>query len=241
MLLLLALACAHRGAGRLADTADPAGHLDTADSGASADSGGPADTGDAHDPCGVWAGVARVGTTWTYAPTDPYVERWGFDGTYTVEIASADGGTFTLAESGSYSGSSGEFAWTRTEIWRCDADGAWLLRSDASSHAVSGDNVFDTSGWRTFEPGWRVRPATAADWTDAFTLTASMNGASPVSSAVTCTTSVTTAAPWEGAGGPVAAIAVTPTCVGVGADPYTLGADVGLVGNADESLVGYTP
>ena len=39
----------------------------------------------------------------------------------------------------------------------------------------------------------------------------------------------------------MAAIAVTPTCVGVGADPYTLGADVGLVGNADESLVGYTP
>jgi hypothetical protein len=233
MVVLLLLACAHRGPVR-AETGDT-----SADSGAdAADTGAPLGA-----PCGPWAGVARVGTQWTYVASDAYVETFGFDGTFTVEVIAIDdpATTVTLQQTGAYRGDSGAFTWSRTDTWRCDAAGAWWVRSESETSSISHGTPIDTRGWRTFEPGWLVRPTEMADWSDAFTVTQPVNGGDPVVTSAECVTTVTDATTFTVEGQTVAARRVTPTCTGVGADAMWLGAGVGLIDNGDEQLVGFLP
>jgi hypothetical protein len=185
--------------------------------------------------------VAGVGTTWVYEPSAAYVEQWGFTGQYTVEVTALDGALATLSESGSYAGESGNFSWTRVDQWRCDADGAWLVRSDASTRAETSGGVSETVGWRTFEPGWRIRPSEAASWSDTFTFTASVNGGTPSATDVTCETAVTVAGPHTAAGRTVDAVSVAPACDGLSADPLLLGRGLGLLASTDEQLVRWSP
>ncbi len=222
-MLLLLLACAHRGPVR-------------ADSG---DTSPAQDTGEA--ACGPWAGVVRVGTRWTYAPSDAYVAAWGYDGTATVEIATIEGEVVTLVEEGAYSGDGGSFAWSRADTWRCDGESAWWTRSEAETEGTSGDEIIRSTGWRTFEPGWRVRPAAMEGWTDTFVVTASINEAAPSATDVTCSTAITGEADRDLQGTPIRAHQVTPTCEGVGADPMWLGEGIGLLETPDERLVAYAP
>jgi len=230
-MLALLVACA-------APTVDETG--DVGDSQRPPDRGEPAPTA-IDGPCGPWAGVGGVGTRWVYEPTDAYVADFGFDGAATVEVTAQVGSVFTLVEEGDYAGDSGSFTWSRVESWRCDADGAWWLRSDTETHLTSGSYTSDQAGWRTFEPGWLVRPSTLVDWSSTFTLTVAVGDAEPVVTDAACTTTVGTEAMVEVAGRTVAARPITPDCAGVGADPGVIGAGVGLVSTPEKELVDYSP
>ncbi len=230
-MLALLLACA-------VPTVDETG--DVGDSRGSVDTGEPAPTA-IDGPCGPWAGVGGVGTRWVYEPTDDYVANFGFDGAATVEVTAQDGGVFTLVEVGDYAGDSGSFTWSRVESWRCDAEGAWWLRSDTETHLTSGSFTADQVGWRTFEPGWLVRPSTLVDWSSTFTLTVAVGDAEPAVSEAACTTTVGAESTVEVAGRTVPARSITPTCEGVGADPGVLGAGVGLLSTPEKELVDYRP
>lgn len=226
MALLLALACAHRA------NVPP---TDSGETGALSD-----DTANEHDLCGTWAGIS-AGARWTYEPSDEYVAVYGFDGSYTVEVAGIVGDVVTLSQTGAYAGESGAFEWTRTETWRCDGEGAWLVRQEARTDGISHGMEIDTEGWRTFEPGWLLRPVRAGTWSDRFEYTIETNGVLAEPREITCDTTAVTGPEWVGPGGPAATLFVTPACTEHTPDAFALAAGVGFVANADESLVAYTP
>ncbi|MDP2306154.1 MAG: hypothetical protein Q8P18_09000 [Pseudomonadota bacterium] len=193
-------------------------------------------------PCGLWAGVARVGTRWMYEPTETYQASLDFDGEYTIEVAAIDGERVTLSQVGAYSGDAGSFTWSRTDTWRCDAAGAWWIRSEASVGGTSQDQPIRQVGWRTFTPGWLVRPAVLDEsWADAFTVTQSVNGGEPRESAASCVTSPSEVETRTVGGRAVPVRQVMPVCEGIVGIPSWLGAGVGLVETEDERLVGYWP
>ncbi len=226
MSLLLALACAHRANVPPRDSGETGhGSLDLADGG---------------DPCGGWTGFA-AGARWTYEPSDAYVAVHGFVGTYTVEVASVVGEVVTLVHAGAYAGTSGAFEWTRTETWRCDGAGAWLLRQEARTAGVSNGRKIDTEGWRAYAPGWLLRPVAAGAWSDRFAYTAETNGARDATREVTCETVAVAGPAWVGSGGPAATLLVTPACTERSPDAFTLAAGLGFVADPDAVLVTFTP
>jgi hypothetical protein len=233
LVLLLLTACAHRTPAR-AETGDTSGTGDTSQD--ASDTGGPLGA-----PCGPWAGVARVGTQWTYVPTDAYVAAYEMDGSYTTTVTTIEGALVTLEQEGAYSGASGAFTWARRDTWRCDTDGAWWIRSEAETHATSGDSIMNTTGSRVFEPGWLVRPAVLEAWSDAFTVTQIVNDTAPVVTAAECTTQVSAASPATVEGRAVTTRYVEPTCTGVNGEAQWLGEHVGLVETGRERLLGFLP
>lgn len=221
-MLLLTLACAHRA---VPDTGAD-GAYDTATEVAAR--------------CGGWSGVVRVGTRWTYEPTPAYVDAWGFTGQWTSEVV-AMAPEILVSTIGEYTSETGYVRWSRTETWRCDDEGVWWVRSDAVSSSKTPDGSSDVIGWRTFTPGWLIRPARPADRDESFTLLFSLNNGDPVESAVTCSSTVSEVTAREYAGRTYDTVEVSPVCDVVSASPYRLAEGVGLVETHDEYLVAYEP
>ena len=139
-----------------------------------------------------------------------------------------------LTAGGDYSGDGGPFTGDRLDTWRCDGDGAWIVRSEASAYGETTSGTIEQDGWRTFDPGWRIRPATPEAWEDSFVVASSAQDDVDA----TCSTTVEE----EGRtfdGQELAAIHVVPTCEGVGADASWLGEGVGLLETEDVVLVAY--
>ncbi len=243
-MLLLIVACAK-----------PPSAVDTGliDSGGreTGDAGGSNETGDGSGfdppsepgPCGRWAGVQGLGTSWTFVPTAAYVAAYGFDGSYNTTVTSvAD--EVTLQTEGRYDSANGYITWTRTDIWRCDEYGAWFTHSDASSSSLSGTDVITQSGWRDFDPGWLIRPAAldvGTTWTDDFTYTSEVNGAPQPEAAVHCDSSVTAA---ETRTLPIATLdtlKLDATCDNIRGPDGWLAEYVGLVETGEELLSEFVP
>lgn len=130
-------------------------------------------------PCGAWSGVQQTGTTWTYAASDAYVATYQLDGSFTTTATVGDAGIVTLATTGEYTGDRTSFQFSRTDTWRCDAAGAWWTTNESTSAYYVDGSGSTITGWRTFTPGWLVRPATAdvgASWVDRFVLASEVNG-----------------------------------------------------------------
>lgn len=221
-MLLLTLACAHRV---------------VPDTGAD---GGPDTATEVAARCGAWSGVVRVGTRWTYEPTPAYVEAWGYAGQWTSEVR-AMSPDVVVSTSGEYTSETGYVRWTRTETWRCDDDGVWWIRSDAASSSATDAGTSDVVGWRTFTPGWLVRPARPADSEETFALEFAVNGGAPNQNTVTCVTTVGVVEPREYAGQTFDTVEIVPVCDAISASSYRLALGIGLVETSDELLVAYEP
>ena len=235
-MVLLLVACVKSGPAH-----ETGGRGDTAGGDSGTDG---ADTALNPAPCGDWSGVQRIGSAWVYDPTDAYVEEWGFDGSGSVEVTGIVGATVTLVSTGRYEGDSGYFAWSRTESWRCDADGAWWTRSEAASEGRSGTYEFGTSGVRTFDPGWLIRPADATvgvSWTDAFVQTVDLDGSDPASTEVACSSVVVEEATRTVDAGALLARRVAVDCGSGGGLDVWLQEGVGMIEDEDQVLASYEP
>lgn len=220
MSLLLLFACA--GPKAVDDTASPVD-----------DSGAPPAS-----PCGPWAGVDGVGTRWDYVASAAYVAATGFDGTVRVEVTAVDGEAVTLVETGDLAGDAGRSTWTRTESWTCAGGEARWTASAVEGATESGGDTATTEGWRTFDPGWKVRPATLAPgdaWEDAFTYTLSVNGADPTVTEARCTSRAGDPVTVDALG--VDAIPLAVACDVLGADSPWLAEGWGMVASEDLELV----
>lgn len=214
--------------------------VDTADTAADTGHTGTVDPG----PCGPWTGVLRVGTTWTYTPSDAYVALYGMDGTFTTTVLALTDEHVTLSTEGRYDGASSYFHFVRTDTWLCDGDGAWWTASSAQSDGVSGSSVIAQEGWRSFEPGWLVRPwnlEVGTTWNDSFTATSSVNGSEPEAVAASCVSTVVGEGNRVVGAGTFPALQVDYACSGVSLDDAWLAEGTGLLETEDETLERYLP
>ena len=234
------------------------GHVQTADSGetGSASTGDTArtETGDSagppvtiwetDGPCGAWSGVQRTGTTWTYAASDAYVTGYALDGTFTTVATVGDDDTVTLATSGKYEGETSSFVFSRTDTWKCDAAGAWWIRNESSATSRAGSNESTITGWRTFTPGWLVRPATAdvsATWTDEFVLDSEVNGVVSEPASATCVSTIVDEQNRTVDGGTFAARQLDVACDILNGNSKWIAQYLGIVETEEEVLAAYTP
>ncbi len=242
-MLLLALACAKQAPpGDTASLVDSAADTsaDTADTAGDTGHTGTVDPG----VCGVWSGVQRAGTAWTYVPSDAYVATYGMDGSFVTTVTAIDNDVVTLSTEGRYDGANGYFHFVRVDTWRCDDQGAWWTGSTAQSDGVSGSNTIAQEGWRSFEPGWLVRPWTlelGTSWADSFALTSAVNGSEPEVVNATCTSTVIDEQNRVVGAGTFPALLVDHACTGVSLDDPWLAEGTGLVENDDELLERFVP
>ncbi len=210
---------------------------DTAETGV--DTAGPPGPG----PCGPWAGVRQVGTRWDFVPTNDYVERFQWNGTGSTVVTAIDGEVVTLRTTAHYSGDEGSFELSRTETWRCDAQGAWWTGSVVSTTYASGGHSSAITGTRTFDPGWLVRPSTLTlqdAWVDRFTHRQVVNGVEG-SEEVVCTSTAADDETVPVGAATVPARRVDVDCVGLDSTTLWLADGLGLVADPDLRVVEYRP
>lgn len=195
-------------------------------------------------PCGPWAGVGAPGTTWDYVPSEGYVAATGFDGAVRIEVLALAGALVTLVESGDLAGEAGRSTWVRTESWDCGEGEARWTASAVEGTIEAGGELTETRGQRSFDPGWKVRPATlsAGDtWVDRFTQRAEVNGGEPSETAVSCTSTAGDPAILELPAGAFVVLPLTVGCDTIGADSPWLAEGVGMVASEDLVLVAHAP
>lgn len=195
-------------------------------------------------PCGEWSGVQTSTTTWNYVASDEYVESFQMDGGYTSTATIHGDGTVSIRSVGQYKGDSTSFSFDRTDLWRCDIEGAWLMRTDNTSTVVAGASTSTISGWRSFSPGWLVRPVQAevsSSWVDGFDLESEINGSHSGPDAIQCVSTVDEESVFSLDGGDFVARKVFVDCDEL-TDTYRwLSRYIGLVQTNDELLDGYRP
>lgn len=212
---------------------------DTADSAASPVTLWPVD-----GPCGAWSGVQQTGTTWTYTASDDYVATYAMDGGFTTVATVGEDGLVTLLSTGSYAGDRSSFSYSRTDTWRCDEAGAWWIRNESNSNLRNGGNESTISGWRTFVPGWLVRPAMAdvgTIWTDTFTLESEVNGVHDTPYEVSCVSNVSLEEVRRVDAGEFLAQRVDTDCDGSSDTSRWLVQYLGVLATEDEELTAYVP
>lgn len=198
-------------------------------------------------PCGEWSGVQQSGTTWTYAASDSYVATHAMDGGFTTTatvIGEGEASTVLLTTTGKYKGEGSDFSYSRIDTWRCDAAGAWWVRNESTSSYTAGGVGSSISGWRTFTPGWLVRPATAevgASWTDTFVLDAEVNGVQDEPTNVSCVSSVSIEETRAVEAGEFVARRVDIDCDTLSDTWRWLTRYLGVVETDDETLAQYLP
>ncbi len=243
-MLFLVLACAK--APPPVDTGlSDSGSRDTSDTARPGDNGdtGGLDLPTEPGPCGAWAGVQGTGTSWTYVPSDAYVSAYGFDGSFTTTVTGvAD--EVTLHIVGRYDSDTGYVSWDRKDTWRCDESGAWFTHSESSSESMSGTSTISQSGWRHFEAGWLIRPATlevGSTWSDDFTYSSETNGVLGADVAVHCDSAVIGAETREFPIATLDTLKVDYSCDNIKGPDGWLAKYVGLVETDQELLSAFIP
>ena len=257
-MLWLLLACAKQPAAHDSGTTKPedSGSVNGGDTGDSTDSGsGDTAHGETADssgvtvwetegPCGAWSGVQRTGTTWTYAASDDYVASYAMDGTFTTIAGVNEDGTITLDTSGMYKGEHSSFQFDRRDTWKCDEAGAWWVRNESNATSKAGSSQTTIAGWRTFSPGWLVRPATAetsATWADEFVLESEVNGIPSEPVTAHCASTVGAAEMREVDGGQFSARPLSVECDVLNGNSKWISEYLGVIETADEVLAAYVP
>lgn len=215
------------------------GPSDTADSGVSPVTIWPVD-----GPCGAWSGVQRTGTTWAYAASDAYVASYAMDGGYTTFATVTEDGIVTLVSTGSYTGEYSSFSYSRTDTWRCDPAGAWWTRNESNSNLTTSNGESTISGWRSFTPGWLVRPSLAevgATWTDLFVLEGEVNGVESAPQDVSCVSNVSLEELRIVEAGEFTARRVDTDCDVSSDSSRWLTHRLGMLETDDEELIAYVP
>jgi hypothetical protein len=195
-------------------------------------------------PCGAWSGVRRVGTTWTVQATQAYKDRLGWDGGGTQTVIADSAEETVIHYVAHFEGGDSWFDVDRTETWRCDADGAWWVRSDVKTSGRTYNADIGVIATRTFEPGWLVRPSSlhaGATWQDAFVVTTVSEDVGDSTSSVTCTTTAGQEVEHPVAAGTLKAVPLTVDCGSFGAPQPWLAEGTGFVDDGDVELSAYVP